>query len=179
MISEDISMIDEIDFDNGRTTSEYGEAWERIKDFCKKEIPKSVFVVVSIQYDETSLEGVYSTKEKADEMSKLSGGCYISKRELDVYPEHPEGCYLFQVEMDKSGQVKELITGTTEIWTTQDVEPASYYDKVDTAYFRIWAKDNDHAIELANQKRIKIIEENKWFDDYDLWIQDGDDEKAI
>jgi hypothetical protein len=36
MLSDDIALVDEIDFYNGTLTSERGDAWQRIKKFCEK-----------------------------------------------------------------------------------------------------------------------------------------------
>lgn len=36
MLSEDVALLDTIDFDNGRSSADYGEAWERIKNFIEE-----------------------------------------------------------------------------------------------------------------------------------------------
>jgi hypothetical protein len=135
----------------------------------------SVFVVIGGEYDDWSIEGGYTTKEKAEEMSKLAGGAYVREIELDTYPEHPEGTYLYQVEMKKTGEVLEVMCGTNVVYGREEVDPTCIDEVVLSAYFRMWARDREHAIEIANERRLKILAENKWYEDADMWFEEHDE----
>jgi hypothetical protein len=68
-----------------------------------------VFVVTRGEYSDYGIIGVCSTKEKAEELKKL----------------------------------------------TED--------------FYMWAKDELHAVKIANERRIRLIESNSWDVDWDKW----------
>jgi hypothetical protein len=140
-----------------------------------------IYIVTAGDYSDYHINGVCSTEEKADELMKLTRGDYIEEFELDKFPEHPPGLYKFQVNMNKNGDVPQRngiypmdCTDMFKIYAHDgivvlplevDWQPSS--DGYTSFY--VWAKDETHAVKIANEKRVGLILNNMWFDDKNKW----------
>ena len=147
-----------------------------------------IYIVTAGDYSDYHINGVCSTEEKADELMKLTRGDYIEEFELDVFPEHPPGLYKFQVGMNKNGDTRapnHQTHGVYRMDCTDTFKIYAHYGKDDIVVlppevdwqpggdgytvFYVWAKDETHAVKIANEKRVGLILNNTWFDDKDKW----------
>lgn len=127
-----------------------------------------LFVVTSGEYSDFKISGIYSSKEKAEWARKLfATENQIEEWELDSIPIHPSGMILFKVRMDKNGTVRDCyIVDASDKWNQWF--PAAEVMAVD---FIVWARDIEHAIKIANEKRTQLIASGEWTTDYAEWRQ--------
>ena len=119
----------------------------------------SVWVVEQGEYSDSHILGVCSTKEMADELMRFFEEARATEYELDVIPDHPPGLYPFCVEMLKDGTVVQIYSSEYS-----EHHPAHQWNE-QTGSWRIcaWAEDEEHAIKIANERRVWLISENLWF----------------
>lgn len=123
----------------------------------------TVWVLTAGEYSDYHLVGVYSTKEKADQISKLAGrDCNnpfsvvidegLDKIELGLNP--------FTIRMSKDGKV--LSSHTYFYWNDMLSDVRWCYGNMfdDSFDLEVWAKDLEHAIKIVNEKRIYLIANN-------------------
>ncbi len=127
-----------------------------------------IFLVSSGSYSDRATDGLYSTMEKAEEAKKLfNADNDIEEWELDAAPEHPPGLYRHQVKMNIHGAVDraELISSER---TIQDWVP--YGNDSPWVIFSCWARDAEHAIKIANERRLALLAASEWTADWDVWL---------
>jgi hypothetical protein len=136
-----------------------------------------VYIVSEGEYSDYHINGVYSTKEKAEFAHKLFGigedwdgkPVEIEEWELDALPNHPPGMFWYEVRMNENGNVEKVhtadATDANEKWTD---EWRPYGDKR-SVLFSQWAKDETHAIKIANEKRVQLIASGEWTTNHDEW----------
>ena len=128
-------------------------------------------------YSDYRPRAIYSTEELAVEANRFFGNeNIIEEFELDVMPDHPAGMYPYEVLMDQDGNSYKVEAVTYEIGFERyvlvdhksDVVPDWVPDK-DTGYphrtlvsqrfwtYRMWAKDEQHAVKIANERRAMAI----------------------
>ncbi len=137
---------------------------------------KSVWVIEEGSYSDYSVVGVFSSKENAELVLESLDSCdaAISEWELDPSVDNLRvGLSLFRVLMLRDGTTelceKKNLTGydvgqknIPHIW---ERTKAFHYkgknipDVLDTT---VWAKDEKHAIKIANEQRTRMIAEGKW-----------------
>ena len=143
------------------------------KDLLEDKL-KTIYVVTAGDYSDYHIEGVYSTKEKARLAVKLFGlddfnDENIEEWKLDETLPHPKGMWFYVVEMNEEGDVNE-----TKIENAKYAENfikdrwRPYGDDVHIDFY-MWAKDEKHAIKIANEMRIQLIANNQWDADWDRW----------
>lgn len=156
-----------------------------------------VYLVSSGEYSSYGINCVFSTKEKAEEYINLSieygnyNKDYFDIEEYDLDPEikiphNYKFKYFYTVYTDKEGNISHYGSGQTSIsilnpeenerlcFTRSSGEITGWFgnDKSDRDYKivlmgTINANDLEHAIKIIGEKRIKLITENKWPDDFD------------
>ena len=119
-----------------------------------------VFVITEGDWEDYHVVGVCSSKEKADELFKLTNSSGIMEMEVDQNIEHPQGCYKFMVEMDKNGN-----TGFTGLICYNLKESDFYSSDPQMKTFIIWAKDVNDAVVLANDQRLESLSKNNFITD--------------
>ena len=129
---------------------------------------KNVYMVTYGSYSDYRVIGICSTKEIAEELKKLRGADRIERLTIDEMPERQIGLYWFSVDMDKSGnvpingvQIKDCQYQTEEEWRP--------YGDDNLIEFSMWAKDENHAIKIATERRIRLIESDNWNTSWDEW----------
>lgn len=127
-----------------------------------------LFVVTSGEYSDRKITGIYSSKDKAELAQKLfATENEIEEWELDSMPMSPPGMLLFKVRMEKNGTVRDCYAVDSSVKWDQ-WSPAIEVPAVD---FVVWARDNTHAIKVANEKRTQLIASGEWTTDYAEWRQ--------
>jgi len=129
-----------------------------------------IFVVTSGQYSDYGIAGIYSSKEKAEEAKKLfNADNGIAEWELDAVPKHEKGTYYWSVEMDKEGNTQNVeLQDASHANKKWDWSPYGDAEKK-LVYFGVWAKDENHAVKIANEKRGMLIASGEWTSDWDEW----------
>jgi len=151
----------------------------------------NIFMVTTGSYSDYSVVGVCSTMEKAEELKKLTAADNdIEEIILDKFPDHPTGHYWYQVTMDGRGNTTRVSTEDCisinnktnhEEWGPygggchcpicchhlgNNQFPLSLNESM---IFNMWAKNEEHAIKIANERRIRLIETNSWGFDWEDW----------
>ena len=127
---------------------------------------KTVWVVEEGSYSDYRVVGVFSSKENAEKVADLVGGC------VDVWPLDPriedmnEGRYPYFVSMERDGTTRMV---KREQWHYAfdryhgrlDVEYPLMHPK-GTLVGVVFATDEEHAVKIANETRARYIVEGKW-----------------
>lgn len=123
-----------------------------------------LYMVISPQddfYNEPeTFEGVYTTPELAAHAAKLYGGAEVREILTDVIPEHPEGCYPYQVSIYRNGKSSVELTNI-KLFKDGDFWIEKGY-AVESGVLQIFAKDEEHAIQIARERLAKRIEIKEW-----------------
>lgn len=124
------------------------------------------YVVTAGGYSDYHICGVYSNREKAEYAAQLFRGG-VEEFEIDSYPEHPHGMLRFFVRMKHGG---ESMVGQSDP-TGEECSPyeahrfsADYWTGVQELWMHVWAKDEQHAVKIANEKRGQLIAGDQWPD---------------
>ena len=119
-----------------------------------------VYVVTSGCYSDTEIVGVYTTSELAKEAESLAGedGCII-EFETDAVPKHEPDRKYFVVYMYENG---ELLGRVSSISAFGGGEDSSCMYDIGRNFglgftFHLWARDSEHAIKIANERRAMMI----------------------
>ena len=121
-----------------------------------------VYLVTDGDYSDYRVLGVYSSMEKAEHAKLLyAADNDVEEYELDAVPESPPGLLAYVVIMELSGDVshmwQESVKGFKSRW-----HPGDPYGSAPVAWFRIWARDEQHAVKIANEWRAQIIAMGLW-----------------
>ena len=121
-----------------------------------------IYVVTNGDYSDYHVCCICSTKEKAERaklLYKASNKYY--EVILDDFKNIPEGLLPFKVIMDKEGNSE---TEEVSISCFGNGDVFKYYDETNTPKigFNVFAKDEKHAVKIANEKRIQLIANNDW-----------------
>jgi len=125
-----------------------------------------VYVVTTGQYSDYGITAICSTKEMGEYANLLYGdeANGVDEWEVDELPKHPEGKLPFTVQMKESGdsEVKRESIG----YFKEKCEP---YGDDETFCFDVWAKDEQHAVKIANEKRVQLIANGEWTVSWETW----------
>lgn len=129
-----------------------------------------VFVVTEGDYEDEQIRAVCSTLKKAQLAKRLYNSTNgIAEWELDNLPEHPKNTFPFMVKMDVNGNLADVIsTDYSSLGTEWEPE---YSNNPVNVIFRVWAKDEEDAVNVADKKRLELIKNNEWTTDYDKWLE--------
>lgn len=127
----------------------------------------TIYVVNSGEYSDYGIDGVFSTREKAEQymqaFKKEGYGGYndIDEMELDQWlSEIDKGLLLYQVMMYRSGNVYRIERSNHPAWATDKVHwmTHGYWNPPEPwANFYVWAKDEQCAVKVANERRIQDL----------------------
>lgn len=134
-----------------------------------------IFLVTEGDYSDYHVVAAFSTREKAEKFAKkFVNPPEIEEYELDPVPErvYKDNMDLWYVQMAKDGKV----------WRSFKTQP---YGEVDDSHFpdsievrgdpdiffcfNVWARDEDHAIKIANEKRTQYLANQMWKNDEKTW----------
>ena len=99
--------------------------------------------------------------------SKFSSNAHITEWELDKVPVGcPPGFYWCAVHMSERGEVTKVDL-TTDLDQVPDISSGYVYPWVhilesQSVAFRMFARDEQHAIKIANERRIQLIAAEGW-----------------
>ena len=126
-----------------------------------------VYVVTDGAYSDYRVLCICSTKEKALRAKSLyCAENDIAEYELDQMHEHPEGMFWYCVSMLSSGDGADVRKESIEYTHKDKWRP---YGDGHLVSFYMWAKDDEHAIKIANERRAILIATNQWTTDWHEW----------
>jgi hypothetical protein len=119
-----------------------------------------IYIVTSGEYSDYHILGTFSTKEIAEDFIALLGEPEYSERrieefELDFSEADYKGKKVFLVRMAKNGDTKEVVT--TDSWHNSD-----FFDMNGHFGRYVIARDAQHAVKIANERRIQLIAMDRW-----------------
>ena len=122
-----------------------------------------VYMVTDGSYSDYRVLGIYSTKAKAEKAKVLfNADNDIDPIEMDATPEVPPGMLRWVVEIDRNGNVHVVSRENCDY----PMDRASVWKPFDSdvTYLRaaLWAKDEEHAVKVANEWRTRIVANNLW-----------------
>lgn len=149
-----------------------------------------VFVVTKGSYSDYHIVGIFSDETKANMFADKFEGT-VEPRTLDPFkPMFESGLYPYDVWMQRDGSLSydvkarekylegyldepEKMTDYLHLVTDLDIElcrkyPSSRSKPVSWLHVACMARDEQHAIKIANEKRIRLIAENQWPPDRDI-----------
>lgn len=130
----------------------------------------TVYVINRGCYSDRYIVGVYSEKQKAERVVELmeTGSEYygklvdIEEYELDEYNpgEPPQGMLPYEVVMFTNGKSRVSRCSIEDFELHQCMIPSSDWNR--HWLFRVFAKDREHAIKIANEQRAQLIANGEW-----------------
>jgi len=135
-----------------------------------------IYVVTDGEYSDYHICGIYFTKKKAKDAKNFwMARNDIEEHETGKLPEHPDGCVLFKIIMNKDGSVFDVAQVSPYYCSNDFVyEPSGHGDMV----FKVWAIDEQGAINNVEVLRVELLAKNKWEDDWEKWRESGADKTA-
>jgi hypothetical protein len=128
----------------------------------------SVWVVEDGEYSDYRVVGVFSSKKNAERVCKLTGGEIAKWRMNPAIDELNAGLHFYRVEIAKDGTVSHCgrhEPSTYDIDGTYESTPwVDYRDHSLGVHLivRVWASDDNHAIKIANERRMQKIANGEW-----------------
>lgn len=128
-----------------------------------------IYIITCGQYSDYHIVGIYDDKELAEERLPLYDAKYryadIKEYELNPQVDHPKGLLPYSVKMDIEGNAK-AERESIACFSGREWEP---YGDNKSVSFEMWAKDEAHAIKIANERRVQLIANNQWMTDFNEW----------
>jgi hypothetical protein len=124
----------------------------------------NVYIVTSGEYSAYCISAVFSEKELAqkyiDSFEKPKWDSYfIEEYDLNPYAKEIKKGYLpYFVKMSKNGDCIDVRINKTDGLEYNEL----LLDSNNNVRFSLFAKDEKHAIKIANEKRIQLIVNNVW-----------------
>lgn len=129
-----------------------------------------VYLVTEGCYSDYRICGAFSTEAKAKEAMALLFNGDVEEFELDPVSPHPPGMTFWFVEMLRDGTVS-----TAHQQSVSLTDKASEYDapllKGESWRLNMWAKDKDHAVKIANERRIQMLASGDWALTWEEWLK--------
>lgn len=128
-----------------------------------------VFIVTSGEYSDYHIEAVFSTREQAERWCDLftSSKGYaadqpgVEEWDLDLLGQRGDDLKPYFGRMDKDGNSSE-VEKAIRSYGFREKCPEMGFDVKCKLYGYVWAKDEQHAIKILNEKRLTLLAENKW-----------------
>jgi hypothetical protein len=137
---------------------------------------KNVYLVSRGYYSDYRVVAVFSTLQRAKEFMNLLPH-EKEWNEVETYELDPptvalikEGYQYYTVRMRRDGKVESVAVQPLNVYSIEECSRDSIHD----FYFvpcrgggelleaAVWAKSEQHAIKIVNEKRVQLIAQNKW-----------------
>ena len=125
---------------------------------------KILYAVSSGKYSDYSVNAIFDDKSLAEKfIAMFSGGDYrIEEYELNPFlPVINSGKSPFSVIMRRDGTIESCDKEDSIFMLDSGDIPYCFRDD-DTVFYRVFAKDNEHAIKIVNEKRTQFLASNMW-----------------
>ena len=128
-----------------------------------------VWAVEEGEYSDYHIIGVFSTKENAQIVADLFSGSVVEWPVDPGITELRAGLKRFRVFMyrDGSAEVESLQRTSYAFKVTGESEQNQVIRSMRQSWIVpiIWAKDEKHAVKIANERRIQLIANGKWLEE--------------
>ncbi len=123
---------------------------------------KLYMVISEVGWDGVEVvEGVYTNREVAEHCAKVYGGAEVREILTNRIPGSPKGHYPYEVRLYRDGRVHSMgLVNIREFEDKRFFVRTSYESKVGT--FEVFAKDQEHAIQLARERGAERIASGEW-----------------
>jgi hypothetical protein len=139
---------------------------------------KTIYAVNRGSYSDYSVRALFSTKEKAEAyMEEFPDGEYNALEEYTLDPDSvslkAKGYQLWHVLMLRDGSVERVnaqdwyfVHEAPRHWIWRRTHAAAYAAKgiPDALNSTVLARDEKHAVKIANEKRVQMIADGEWND---------------
>ena len=123
---------------------------------------KKLYVVSTGQYSDWNIAGIFDSKELAEKFISSFYECFNDIQEYTLNPcekELQESQKLYCVQIEKSGDIKEI---TQNVSTFSLQHPIWFPYDANFLEVNCFADDEQHAIKIANEKRIQVLALERW-----------------
>lgn len=122
------------------------------------------YVITSGDYSDYRIDGVFSSKEKAEDFIKMFKGHAMDIEEWDLDPlgQDYKGKKAYFVRMAKDGTTLRVDIEDSSYGFTHCNRDGFSIDK--DMFTHVIAKDVRHAVKIANERRTALIANNEWKD---------------
>lgn len=122
----------------------------------------TIYVLTSGSYSDYRVDGVYSTREMAQAVIDRGWGGEIEEYELDELADFLEkGLNCYWVEMQRNGD-SEVRASYPNNDGYEELSLWAYEPREYRLCMRIVAKDEQHAVKIANERRMQLIASGEW-----------------
>jgi hypothetical protein len=125
-----------------------------------------VYIVTSGDYSGYGIDAVFSTREVARQYITLMGGEYVEEWDLDAHlDKYSRGLLPWRVIMERDGKSRSSSRESVDLANQNDTRLTHYLGVPEGVYTMItymWAKDEEHAVKIANERRAQLIARNQW-----------------
>lgn len=134
----------------------------------------TVYVVTDGEYSDYHICGIYSTKELAECSKELHRADNIEQYKLDDFNKCPEGMVPWSVRIGANGETqwdgesgveRESLT----YFNFDDLGAWAPYGDGLAVCFHMFARDEAHAIKIANERRAQLIASGEWTTNWNEW----------
>lgn len=132
----------------------------------------TVYVVTSGSYSDYRIEAVFFEKDVAEAYAeKNNGGSSYDECRVEEWPVGNEPDYrgdrrkVFCVWMDREGNTRRVLTPAEHLAAAEQSENndrCSEPFELEQLDFYMLANDEEHAVKIANERRIRLIEKGVW-----------------
>lgn len=116
---------------------------------------KKVYIITKEEYSDYRIVGVLSDKNLAEHIAKKTEG-KVEEWEVNTLSTD-ENYDIYIIRMNKKGDTVEISKNVSIIKIDE-----TGFDVNNNMWTIMIAKDEKHAIKIANERRIKLLAENKW-----------------
>jgi len=121
----------------------------------------TVFIVTAGSYSDFHVVCCCSDEDKAKELAAILDDGGYESYELDDFPANVQGMQRYHVKMRKNGDTHEIFSSKPSSLSLNELDMSEcVYD--DLLHVTCWAKDEKHAVKIANEIRTCRIAENNW-----------------
>ena len=130
-----------------------------------------IYVVTDGDYSDYHIVALCSTQENAEEVVVSNKSRWndpnIEEWELDDFKKCPNGLLPWGVKMNREG------ASSLERETLASFSPRVVpYGDGENMVFDVFAKDEKHAVKIANEKRVQLVAMDNWDVNWDNWKAD-------
>ncbi len=128
---------------------------------------RRIYVVMQGEYSDRHIVGIYDNREMAEEYVRLNSDSeadyytpYVKEYPLNPYgAQLRDGLATFAVEMEADGTVLEVVEHRVRDDSQSRPSIYAWPAHPGTLSIKVWARDVEHAIKIANEQRVMWLAE--------------------